>query len=63
MSITLGRLGKDIFDNSVDYTDYGGDNYSISVQEAEQKAPTFIVHSETSRGNIITATYSKYNRE
>lgn len=59
---TLGKLGKDVWNNSIEYVDYQDGNYILSVSEKDQISPTFILNSETSRGSIISSSYSKYSR-
>ncbi|WP_108840558.1 hypothetical protein [Aquimarina sp. Aq78] len=61
MAMTLGKSGKDIWNNSIKYARYHDGGYIISSND-KPISPEFELHSTTLMGNIITSNFSRYNK-
>ena len=58
----LAKQGLDLYGNKVNYQEYAGGAYVISVEKTNQIFPTFWYQAVSGRGNICLASASTYER-
>ena len=61
-TIALGRKGLDLYGNKVEFQEFEGGAYSLSVSPEDQKSPRFWYAAATGRGNKFTSSASTYDR-
>jgi hypothetical protein len=61
-TMALGKRGLDLYGNSVEFEEYGGGTYTLSVAPENQRAPRFWFVATTGRGNPFAASASFYDR-
>jgi hypothetical protein len=61
-TIALGKKGLDLYGNKVEFSEYGGGSYSLTVLPEDQRSPTFWCQIVTGRGNEFTTSTSTYAR-
>lgn len=60
LKLALAKQGMDLYGNHVDYQEFPGGEYKMTIDNENQKSPTFWCKVITGRGNVFLTSTTEY---